>query len=251
MSCGQFIKPGWRLLSPGQGSGLLPQGGSYVTAVSTGSDRGQASNLSGAVHNFSVVIETLQGAGVGPSCKLAQNTTESQKVSFSLNHELAAAVPHDGLSLWRTTAADLFVEQPKVIPSIGPDGTATVELTIGVDAMYTLTTVKGGFHGRAAAAVPVSQPFALPYSETFDSYENDTLARFFTDQGGSFSVSTTRGTASDVRVGNQVVGGVLRQWTREPPGKNSWGGPKPSNPPPVTLTGGADWESYEACVDAR
>ncbi len=204
------------------------------------------------MHNFSVVIETLQGAGAGPSCKLAQNTTESQKVSFLLNHELAAAVPHDGLSLWRTTAADMFVEQPKVIPRIGSDGTATVELTIGVDAMYTLTTVQGGFHGRATTAVPVSQPFALPYNETFDSYENDTLARFFTDQGGSFSVLTTHDTGSGVSVGSHAVkAGVLRQWTREPPGKNSWGGPKPSNPPPVTLIGGEDWQSYEACVDAR
>ena len=70
------------------------------------------------MHNFSVVIETLQGAGAGPSCKLAQNTTEPQTVSFSLSQELAAAVPPSGLSLWRTTAGALFVEQPKVLPSI-------------------------------------------------------------------------------------------------------------------------------------
>ena len=127
-----------------------------------------------------------------------------------------------------------------------------MELTIGVDAMYTLTTVQGGFHGRAAAEVPAAQAFALPYTESFDSYENDTLARFFTDQGGSFSVVKPDGAASGISGSRRAAGnGVLRQWTREPPGKNSWGGPKPSNPPPVTLVGGEDWQSYEACVDAR
>ena len=49
------------------------------------------------MHNFSVVIETLQGAGAGPNCKLAQNTTESQTVSFSLSQELAAAVAQEAV----------------------------------------------------------------------------------------------------------------------------------------------------------
>ena len=44
--------------------------------------------------------------------------------------------------------------------------------------------------------------------------------------------------------------GVLKQWVRERPGANSWGGPKPSNPPPLTLIGDVGWQAYETCIDA-
>jgi hypothetical protein len=228
---GQFIRPGWKLLAVGQGSGLLPAGGSYVGAVSANG------------HQFAVVIETLQGKGVGPACKLAQNTTTVQTVTITLAAALAPAVPAGGLALWRSVAAAMFVEQPRVIPRHGVDGTLSVVLTVQVDAMYTLTTVTTGHHGRAATAVPAAAPFALPFSDSFDGYANDTLAKYFTDQGGSFGVAT--GVA-----GGGGGGGVLRQWTRERPGANRWGGPKPSNPPPVTLVGTPTWQPHQTCVDA-
>ena len=227
----QFVKPDWRLLVPGQGSGLLPEGGSYVAAIEPAAG-------ATAIRNFSVVIETLQGAGAGPACKLAQNATQVQTVLVSLSPEMAKCVPDGGLALWRTTATAMFEEQRRVTPKKAEGGAMSVELTIEVDAMYTLTTVLSGFHGRAPTPAPPASRFPLPYSDAFESYLNDTVAKYFTDQGGSFAVQSTS------------AGGVLRQWTRERPGKNSWGGPKPSNPPPVTLIGGDEWSGYEACVDA-
>ena len=162
------------------------------------------------MHNFSVVIETLQGAGAGPNCKLAQNTTESQTVSFSLSQELAAAVPPSGLSLWRTTAGDLFVEQPKVLPSTRSDGTATVELTIGVDAMYTLTTVQEDFtterRGSASSA-----------SICTTVHRALTRMRMIRWHDSSLSCGQADGAASGIS-GSRRAGTGCCGRTREPPG---------------------------------
>ena len=229
---GQFVKPGWRLLSPGAGagSGFMDGGGSYVAAVEFTAD-GTTAN------NFSVVIETLQGRG---RCQAPNNTTAPQSVLFHLAPELAALVPPDGLQLWRSTNETLFAKQAAVLPVKLAGGRLAVTLTIDVDAMYTLSTVTTAFHGHAATPIPGQQPLQLPYTDTFDSYTNDTMARYFTDEGGSFSVET------DSAHGN----GVLKQWVRERPGANSWGGPKPSNPPPLTLIGDVGWQAYETCIDA-
>lgn len=230
----QFVKPGWKLMTPGAGSGFLPSGGSFVTALQFGDD-------GRTVGNFSIVLETLTGARAGPGCPATHNVTGNQTAAFALPAALASAVPSGCLRLWRTTRSSMFAEQPPVCPTRMADGSLAVSLDVGVDAMYTLTTVVTGAHGRAAIAPGRATEMPLPFSESFEAYENDTMARYFSDQGGSFSVSRPAPGAN----------AVYRQWVRQPPGTNSWGGPKPSNPPPTTLIGGASWHSYEACVDAN
>lgn len=216
----QFTQPGWRILPVGSaavaagGSGALPLGGHYVTLVPADS-----------MSEVTIVVETLEG-----KCLRCPGTsTQAQTLQIKLMGGLPSTKP---LRLWTTNQTHQFKSMGAITPTSG-----TITLEVAPDSMYTLTTLEIGAHG-AHDTPPPSAPFPLPYMEDFNSYANDTLARYFSDQGGSFSVFRDPGNASN---------GVLRQVVVDDPGANGW----IRNPLPVSLIGGINASNYTVRVTAR
>lgn len=151
----QFAQPGWRYLLTGQGSGLLGvsgSGGAYVTLVPPEGPSG----------GFTMVLETIGASG------------------GVVNVTLSGGLPGPGTSLyvWQTTSTAYFVAQPSVV--VGAGGVFSV--TLPADGVVTVTTVSTGFHGTASTPVPSPAPFPLPYSDDFNAYPYDSLARYLSDQ---------------------------------------------------------------------
>lgn len=222
----QVTEPGWRILGvEGGGSGYVdgkgPANGTYVTIVSPDSS------------DFSVVIERLP-------C-----LTGSLPVTLTLANLGAAATKP--LSLWVTTETGWF--QKDVQELTVKDGAVTMELL--PQGIYSLTTVQTVKHGTFTdVPVPPAAPFALPYTDDFDSYANDTLPRFLSDQGGSFSVIKDGGSGGVLRqmVSTQAIPTITYfPWTflrgclgaQAPidPAQNSW----VANQEPITLVGDGSW----------
>jgi hypothetical protein len=68
------------------------------------------------------------------------------------------------------------------LPSIavGPDG--TFSLTLPADGVVTVTTLATGAKGVPSTPVPSPAPFPLPYSDNFDGYPYDGIAKYLSDQ---------------------------------------------------------------------
>jgi hypothetical protein len=95
------------------------------------------------------------------------------------------AGPGATLRVWGTNATAQFVRLPDV--AVAADGSFVV--SIGRDAMVTVTTLDTGAHGGfPSSPIPASAPFPLPYADDFSGYAEDALARYFSDQAGSFAV---------------------------------------------------------------
>lgn len=207
----QFTQPGWRFLHvPGGGSGTLPGGGYYATLVppSTTSD-------------FSLIITTLEG-----TCLRCSGPSTTQQ---TLTFKTAGGLPGAGttLQVWQTTETAQFVQQPAI--TIGADSTFTV--TVPQDAIVTVSTLttaqKGSFPG---VPVPPDAPFPLPYSDDFSGYGYDAMARYFSDQAGSWAVRN----------------GSLTQVVPIDPGPNAW----VTDPDPVTLIGDGTFTDYTVTATA-
>lgn len=174
---------GWHLLQ-GSSSGMLPGGGSYVSATSPDKS------------DFTLVLETLQG-----NClRCSGGPTSSQNVTFALTNGLP--LPGATLRVWQTTEDAPFVRLTDAV--VAADGTLTV--FIPADAMVTVSTITTAAHGVAATPIPADAPFPLPYSDDFSGYAEDHLPRYFADQAGSFAVR----------------GGALTQVVPADPGPNAW-----------------------------
>ena len=212
----QFVQPGWRfLLVSGGGSGFLrdpanPAGapaGTYVTLAPPG-----------ATDQVTIIAETL----VNNDCIPRQY--DSVQATFTL----AGGFPGAGTQLqaWRTTRDAQFVRLADV--PVGADGSFTVDLP--VDSITTFSTVtgasKGGFPGTP---IPPAAPWALPYVEDFATYPEDAMAKYFSDQGGSWAVR----------------GGLLTMVAERDPGANAWA----PNPDPLSQIGEETWGDYYVQAD--
>ena len=193
----QFYAPGWRLLM-NESRGMLPGGGSYITAVSPDSA------------DFTLVLETMQG-----NClRCNGGATAEQTLVFALTNGLPA--PGRVLKVWRTVQGASFEAQPDI--TVSAAGTITV--TVPADGMLTVSTVSTASHGGFPdSPIPADAPFPMPYADDFDEADNlyDSLPRYFGDQGGSFAVRH----------------GVVQQVVGADPGSNGWGG----NRDPYSLIG--------------
>ncbi|XP_012682078.1 galactocerebrosidase-like [Clupea harengus] len=165
----QFAKPGWRYL---QTIGNLAHGGSYV-ALTDG--RG----------NLTVVIETMthdHSQCVRPP--LPPYSVSPQNATFNLKGSFATATE---LQLWyskfdfKNSKHTLF---KKLQPVKALGGFFT--LSLGVDEVYTLTTITTGQKGHYTDP-PNSSPFPKKYFDDFNvrnpSFDE---APFFADQTGVF-----------------------------------------------------------------
>ena len=181
---GQFSEPGWRYLG-GEGSGLLPGGGSYTAmvpasdrnALTVGTSSGRRRVREAQASDFSLVIEKLEGACL--RCKVGATTSES--VSYKLAAVYAGV---DSLACWVSNSSTQFVRVADV-PVHGGLFTVHVER----DTMMTLTTTTGQTRGVAPSSLTARyRPFPLPYATTFATDAVHKPARFFADNEGSFEV---------------------------------------------------------------
>lgn len=138
----QFVQPGWDYVG-GQGSGLLPGGGSWVAyipppgrAVSAGP---RPSLAQAAATDFSLVVEKLEGACL----RCSVNRTTAETVSFALAGPLLQA--RVVLAVWLTNATHGFVQMPDLVVTNGQ-----FSLTVPRDTIISLTTTSGQAHGSAA-----------------------------------------------------------------------------------------------------
>jgi galactosylceramidase len=190
----QFVAPGWRFLTvngggsgyirdPAAGPGARPAG-TYVTLAPP----------SGAA-DVALIAETL----VNDAC------IPRDYAPVTATFTLAGGFPAAGtvLQAWRTTREAYFVRIDDV--PVGADGSFTVQLPI--DSITTYSTVTGATHGAfPASPIPAPAPWALPYADDFSSYAEDAMARYFSDQGGSWAVR----------------GGALTMVAERDPGANAW-----------------------------
>ena len=98
----------------------------------------------------------------------------------------SAPPPGTPLFVWQTTAGAPFVALPGT--QVGPDGSFSV--AVGAGSVVTVSTVGTARHGSFAEPAPTPAPFPLPYMDSFDesAYAYDAMARFLSDQGGSWAV---------------------------------------------------------------
>jgi len=216
----QFTAPGWRYLER-PAVGMLPGGGSYTALVppassAAGRAAGPATVKSAGPGDFTLVVETLEGDCL--RCK--GSPTQAATVSFQLAGALVSQ-PAKPLHLWRTTRTDAFV----YVGTVPVDGQNTFSLDVAPDSMYTVTTTTGQAHGVAAAPVPPSAPFPLPYSDNYDSTKLQAPGRYHSDQGGSFEIGR--------KFGGKAGDQVLRQAVPVDAGPNAW----VLDPLPVTSMG--------------
>ena len=141
------------------------------------------------------------------------------------------------LQLWHSNATSHFTQLRTDI-AVPPEssGDQSVELALASGSIYTLstiTTATKGSHG----AIPPRTAFPSPYSQSFEGLANDTLAPYFCDQSGSFSVEVGAGRGG---------GSALKQRvTRDPTVGNSW----IFDQDPVTIIGSHNWTSYSLAAD--
>lgn len=168
--------------------------------------------------------------------------TQPGAMSWVLAQILIGTKP---LHVWSTTPDAPFAHLGTV--TAGSDG--GYDLTLFGGAMYTVSTVTTATHGNYTD-VPASAPMPLPYHDDFDAYAtNDTLPRYFADQGGAFAVVTPGDDSSNVRNNGTSSGtgnGMLVQMMPATAGANAW----IHDPAPATLIGDASWSNVTVSVSA-
>lgn len=167
----QFSAPGWHYLSVGRGSGMLTQGGSYVTLASP----------SGV--DFTIVIEKMAWAHsqcIRPG--VPEFATAPETATFHLAGPWKATT---SLHVWVTLFGWDGMEQTvSSFFEVGPDVTVVngaFSVSVPVDAIITLTTIATGHKGTFAPP-PAASIFPTPYVDSFDSYPLFSEASYFADQ---------------------------------------------------------------------
>lgn len=202
----QFTQPGWQYLDSACGYlGGSSSNGSYVTLKApNGKD-------------YSIIIETM-------------GVSSAQTVNFTVSGGLSTGTVH----VWATnfnssSQSDYFVRQADITPNNG-----AFSLTAQPGFLYSLTTTTG--QGKGVTNPPAATAFALPYSETFESYTTGTLARYFSDLAGAFETAPAGGGRGGIS---------YRQVITTPP--ITWHSGSPTAP--ITVMGDPDWSNYQASVD--
>ena len=174
--------------------GLLKQGGSYVSLRSP--DDGQ----------YSVIIET--GDAKTP-----------QTLAFHVSGGLSTGTVH----VWRSNARSQFERQDDVAL---PGNSFTVKLEPG--SIYSLTTTTGQHKGKTE--IPPSAEFPMPYRDDFEGSTAGGMAKYFSDQSGTFEVAERPGGGKCLR---QTIAQRGIDWDHYP------------TPNPYTIIGSAKWRNYE------
>lgn len=170
----QFTSIGWNYLKHGRGVGKLPKGGSYVALVSPDGQQ------------LTIVIETMShNHSVCIRPDLPSYEVYPQTVTLSLIGSLSSI--HE-LNVWYTKlyydgSPDITFQKQNPIKFT--NGQAV--LNLGLDEVFTLTTVTTGFKGSYPDP-PSPQPFPLPYTDNFETYKLHQEPNNLAQQTGSYEV---------------------------------------------------------------
>ena len=230
----QFTEVGWDIL----GGGTLTLGGSYVAYASTAA--------SGVQRDVTIVVEKLEGVCLHP-CR--GGDTQQETIIFKMTH-LALPFP-SRLALWSTNRTHQFVHHGDAL--VSHDG--LVSLRVDRDTIYTLSTTSG--QQKGSPPVPPSAPFPSIHADDFDSSPIDSTARYFADDGGSFTIvadPTQRSQQPELAKERGPLAGagqanrVLKQWVRHPAGVNQWVRVEME---PITLIGNSEVRDHQISVDVH
>ncbi len=197
---GQFTEVGWKYVDGGCAN--LAGGGTVVTLMAPDKN------------DYSVIIET-------------KNAKQTQTLHFKLK----GAIAQKRLCVWRSTANNEFERIADITPSHGQ-----FVVTALPDAVYSVSTTTGQRKG-SFADVPDSEPFPLPYTDSFDQYDQPAqwgyLPHYTADIIGSFELSE-RPTHDGLCL-RQTVGQAANSWA---PDWNYY-----------TILGDSAWNDYEVSAD--
>ena len=243
----QFARVGWKYSPVGSGSGLLAQGGSYVTLVSPAATAAAATAAPRPAPELSVIVEKMSHEG---STSAWAGLPAYDTADESLTLRLGAQYAGRELALWKSAVPSSVVAAGKdsgVIPDVDgmlirqsavvrADGTGAVTLQVCVDCMFTLTTLlhagnKGGFGGPP---IPAPAEFPLPFNNSFDDVPAGLEADFFIDQAGAWEAVPTAG-----------GGMAMRQMVEQKP--ICWAGDQA----PITIVGSTNWSDVSVSVSLR
>ncbi|WP_438480280.1 hypothetical protein [Oleiharenicola lentus] len=134
--------------------------------------------------------------------------------------------------VWRSIESSVFVQQANKTPVSN-----SFTITLEPYSLYSLTTTSGQTKGAATYSNPAMAPFALDYSDNFNSYTVGKQPKYFSDQGGAFEI-VTEGAGKALK---QIITGaaVPTKWKYR------------SNPDPYTLVGDVNWKNYEIEVKVK
>uniref|UniRef100_A0A6J0VCJ9 Galactocerebrosidase n=1 Tax=Pogona vitticeps TaxID=103695 RepID=A0A6J0VCJ9_9SAUR len=165
----QFTQPGWYYL---QVDGHLEAGGSYVA-------------LTDGQGNLTIIIETMthdHSECIRPP--LLPFFVSPQKATFHLKGSFSKLT---ALQMWYSKL-EFTSSNSTLFQSLGPKNVSEgmVTLNLGLDEVYTLTTLTTGHKGRLPEPPP-SQPFPSCYKDDFNIRDPSfSEAPYFADQTGVF-----------------------------------------------------------------
>ncbi|XP_071090487.1 galactocerebrosidase-like [Haliotis cracherodii] len=172
----QFTDIGWYYLRHEYGVGHLEHGGSYVSLITL--DKKE----------FTIIIETMShdhSECVRPPLQ-PYNVSASQTVTIQLEGSVEAITEFE---VWYTKLSfdpevkDVIFQKRQPLKVTNSQAT----LSVGVDEVWTLTTVKTGNKGSYPPP-PQPKAFPLPYQDDFEGYEVSMEPHNLAQQLGSFEV---------------------------------------------------------------
>ncbi|KAK7109521.1 hypothetical protein V1264_013550 [Littorina saxatilis] len=214
----QFTAPGWHYMRHGYGVGHLEKGGSIVSLVSPD------------VSQLTVVIETMSqehSECIRPA--LPYYNVSAQNVTLQL---MGSFVDVQEMEVWYTKlgfngqGSLTFYKLPSIQVSKGQ-----VQVSLGVDEIYTLTTVTTGKKGDYGT-IPDSKPFPIDLFSFFESLNESSEAPYFSAQQGVFEI-----------VSVNTWDKHLRQSVLEPP--IPWCPQRPLLNATMALVGDFTWSEVE------
>eukprot|EP01084_Bolivina_argentea_P194273 333296_1 len=185
-----MLNNNWYYVKQGYGSGILDNGGTYVTFMS---NNGKSKDL-----NITIVIETMQYQN---SLCIRSNPSDfwnvtTQNITFKLvNSNTNTYRLPTKLYVWKTVlfgSKIYWFEQQDAI-NINSDSYQFTMNNIEPDTVITVTSISSGNKGSYSTP-PSKVVFPIPYSDNFQSYANeinngnDPQPKYFSDQAGSFAV---------------------------------------------------------------
>ncbi|KAJ7345082.1 hypothetical protein JRQ81_001032 [Phrynocephalus forsythii] len=165
----QFTQPGWYYL---QVDGHLEGGGSYVA-------------LTDGLGNLTIIVETMtHGHSECIRPPLLPFIVSPQKATFHLKGSFSKVT---ALQVWYSKL-EFASANSTLFQSLGPKNVSqgVVTLNLGLDEVYTLTTLTTG-HKGSLAEPPPSHPFPSNYKDDFNIRDPPfSEAPYFADQTGVF-----------------------------------------------------------------
>ncbi|MBC9798097.1 hypothetical protein [Sinomicrobium weinanense] len=205
----QFTEPGWNILNTGKTNVYNHNGTKAGRFIAFKDNTGD---------DYTIVINThdhnFPEAGID--------------LEINLSDDLSKGPAY----LWRSD----FMKPSEWFRQVRSLPPAKKKIIVHLDkgCVYTLSTTKG--QHRGTTVIPPAEEFPFPYTETFESYEKDDMARYFIDANGIFTIAGP---------GKNRKGNALRQVVTEAP--RMW-----HNRPlkqPLTEMGNIEWTDYKVRAD--